>query len=115
MLPNLIAVDFYDRTHVVQIARDVNAQPDRSRRPRQGSWRARRRSWICARSPSQRDRAWVVTSSHWRWTSSSAGRSPRAMRSSSSWTSRPAAAEPTRMTMMMKNVEIIAKTAPMTP
>ncbi len=26
MLPNLIAVDFYDRTHVVQIARDVNAE-----------------------------------------------------------------------------------------
>jgi hypothetical protein len=26
MLPNLIAVDFYDRTHVVQIADDVNAE-----------------------------------------------------------------------------------------
>ena len=57
--------------------------------------RLRRRSWICARSVSHRDRAWAVTSSHWRRTSSSAGRSPRRMRSSSSWTSRPAAAEPT--------------------
>ena len=44
----------------------------------------RRRSWICVRSVSQRDRAWAVTSSHWRRTSSSAGRSPRRMRSSSS-------------------------------
>ena len=26
MLPNLIAVDFYDRTHVVEIARDLNAE-----------------------------------------------------------------------------------------
>jgi hypothetical protein len=26
MLPNLIAVDFYERTHVVEIARDLNAE-----------------------------------------------------------------------------------------
>jgi hypothetical protein len=25
MLPNLIAVDFYERTHVVEIARSLNA------------------------------------------------------------------------------------------
>ena len=47
------------------------------------AWRLRRRSSICSRSVSQRDRAWAVTSSHWRWTSSSAGISPRRMRSSS--------------------------------
>jgi hypothetical protein len=37
------------------------------------------------------------------------------MRSSSSWTSRPAAAEPTRTTMTQNSAEIIAKTAPITP
>ena len=26
MLPNLIAVDFYERTHVVEIARSLNAE-----------------------------------------------------------------------------------------
>ena len=78
-------------------------------------WRRWRRSWICARSVSHRDRAWPVTSSHWRWTSSSAGRSPRWIRSSSSRTSRPTAAEPTTATMAQKSAEIIANTAPITP
>ena len=41
--------------------------------------------------------------------------SPRWMRPSSSRTSRPAAVETTNTTQMQNNVEIIAKTAPMTP
>ena len=89
------------------------ANPDllaaQSRRP------PRRRSRICTRSVSHRERVWAITWSHWRRTSSSAGISPRRMRSSSSSTSRPAAAEPTTTTMTQKSAEIIAKTAPITP
>ena len=88
---------------------------DLSRDRAQSPWRRLRRSSICARTVSHRNRASAVTSSHWRRTSSSAGFSPRRMRSSSSSTSRPAAAEPTMTTMTQKSAEIIAKTAPITP
>jgi hypothetical protein len=94
-----------------------HARP-RARRPTDDhrlSWRARRRSWRCSRSVSHRDPAWAVTSSHWRRTSSSAGRSPRRMRPSSSSILRPAAAEPTTTTMTQNSAEIIANTAPITP
>jgi hypothetical protein len=64
---------------------------------------------------SQRERASDVTSCHCARISSSAGRTPRRMRSSSSPTSRPAAAEPTVTTMMQNSAEIIANTAPITP
>ena len=84
---------------------------DRAQSPR----RRLRRSSTCARTVSHRSRASVVTSSHWRRTSSSAGFSPRRMRPSSSSISRPAAADPTMTTITQKSAEIIAKTAPITP
>jgi hypothetical protein len=47
--------------------------------------------------------------------SSSAGISPRRVRSTSSRISRPAAAEPTSTTIPQNSAEIMAKTAPITP
>ena len=63
----------------------------------------------------QPDRACSTTLSHSRRTSCSDGLSPWPMRTSSSRTSRPTAADATTTSMTAKSAEIIANTAPTVP